>query len=35
MRASGVRCSKLGQVSPVFNLPAADFVGLLDAARRG
>lgn len=30
-----VRDSKLGQVSPVFDLPAADFVGLLDAARRG
>lgn len=30
-----VRDSKLGQVSPVFDLPTADFVGLLDAARRG
>lgn len=28
-----VRDSKLGQVSPVFDLPAADFVGLLEAAR--
>ncbi|MEU6246543.1 DUF397 domain-containing protein [Glycomyces sp. NPDC047010] len=30
-----VRDSKLGQVSPVFDLATADFVGLLDAARRG
>ncbi|MFB9658441.1 DUF397 domain-containing protein [Glycomyces mayteni] len=30
-----VRDSKLGQASPVFDLAATDFVGLLDATRRG
>jgi len=30
-----VRDSKLGQASPVFELAAADFVGFLDATRRG
>jgi hypothetical protein len=28
-----VRDSKLGEASPVFNLPGADFAGLLRAAR--